>query len=210
MVTPPALPSRRSTVLVASKARLSLAPRVPEKKYLPSLCTRTHTGSSAVNSTRTAALGWDAEVPAAPPREARELRKAAEFRWEPWTAEPPAMGMAARGPAVALVERPQPRGFDARPLDGGRAATRRTKRTNPSTAASRPPRAPRPRATTTTIGSDFRQPPPTPRRAAREWRNPRVWALRRRREPPGADRACAAIRRRFFLRRDPAGGRTGG
>jgi hypothetical protein len=64
MVTPPALPSRRSTMLVASMVRLSLALRVPEKEYLPSLRTRTHTGSSAVNSTRTGALGWDASAPA--------------------------------------------------------------------------------------------------------------------------------------------------
>ena len=64
MVTPPALPSRSRTVLAASMVRLSLAPRVPENRYLPSLRASTHTGSSAVSSTRTAALGLDAEAPA--------------------------------------------------------------------------------------------------------------------------------------------------
>src|SRR5215469_6736172 len=52
---PPALPTRMTTELPAAAVRLSLACRVPEKRYFPSPWAETHTGSSAVISTRTAA-----------------------------------------------------------------------------------------------------------------------------------------------------------
>jgi hypothetical protein len=57
MVTPPAFPISKSTVALASTTRLWLVSSTPENKYRPSLFTDIHTGSSAVNCTRTAAFG---------------------------------------------------------------------------------------------------------------------------------------------------------
>src|SRR3989442_14377358 len=59
MVTPPALPSRSTTLLLASTVRVWLGSSVPEKRYFPSVCARTQTGSSAVTSTRTWPLVLD-------------------------------------------------------------------------------------------------------------------------------------------------------
>jgi len=65
MVTPPAFPTCSSTVALASTTRLWLACSTPEKRYLPSLLTDTHTGSAAVSSTRTAAFGFSSGCAAA-------------------------------------------------------------------------------------------------------------------------------------------------
>jgi len=62
MVTPPALPNRNVRVSLASKVRVWLAVRVPEKEFLPSAFADTHTMSPAVTSTRTGALGFEVGI----------------------------------------------------------------------------------------------------------------------------------------------------
>ena len=97
------------------------------------------------------------EARAAPPKgRQREHRTVAEFHWEPWKADPPAMGVAPPEPAVALVERPQPGGLSC--AGAGRRACCHQAYKTPSTPASPPPRAPRRRAATTS-GSGLRRPP---------------------------------------------------